>query len=59
MYWEARAEYLDGTSVERLFEYNERENENKQQFEIENWLVSRHDGCTWYSVDIVFEDKDE
>jgi len=55
MYWEARAEYSDGTSVERLFEYDERKDENEQQQEIEEWLISKHDGCTWYSVNFVFD----
>jgi hypothetical protein len=48
--WEARAEYADGTRVERLFESNPRKNENDEQYELECWLIERHDGCVWYSV---------
>lgn len=48
--WEARAEYADGSSVLRYFESEPHKNENDEQFEIESWLISRHDGCVWYSV---------
>ena len=51
--WEARAEYADGTTVERLFEYNDRRSDNDQQYELECWLIERHPGCTWYSVNYV------
>ena len=57
--WEASAEYADGTSVCRLFEYREDKAEYEQQYELECWLIGRHAGCTWYSVvyvDIVEED---
>lgn len=48
--WEARAEYEDGTIVERYFEPNERYTENEDQYNIECWLLERHENCTWYSV---------
>lgn len=53
--WEARAEYEDGTIVERYFESDPQKNESDEQFEIEEWLIERHDGCTWYSVNWVME----
>jgi hypothetical protein len=51
--WEARAEYADGTAIERLFESNPNKNENDEQYEIESWLISQRDGCTWYSVNLI------
>lgn len=51
--WEARAEYADGTTVERYFEYDEYRNENEQQYDIECWLIERHPNCTWYSVSYI------
>lgn len=48
--WEASAEYSDGTSVCRLFEYREDKDEAEQQYDLECWLIERHEGCTWYSV---------
>lgn len=54
MYWEARAEYADGTNVDRFFEYDDRRNDNDQQYDIECWLIERHPDCIWYSVDIVY-----
>ena len=52
-YWEARAIYEDGTEIERMFDYNYDLTENDQVYEIECWLLERHEGCTWYSVDWV------
>ena len=51
--WEARAEYADGTTVERYFEDDPRTNDNDQQYAIECWLLSAHKDCTWYSVNYV------
>lgn len=51
--WEARATYEDGTEVERYFDYNEYKDEDEQQWELECWLIERHEGCTWYSVNYV------
>ena len=48
--WLAEAEYEDGTSVSRLFEPNDSIHEDEDQFRLEEWLLSRHPGCTWYSV---------
>lgn len=48
--WEARAEYADGTTVERFFEDDENKPDADQQYEIECWLLERHPDCTWYSV---------
>ena len=51
--WEARAEYEDGTSVERYFDYRTDMSDGDQQYELECWLIERHPGCTWYSVNFV------
>ena len=51
--WEARAEYEDGTEVCKYFPYNEDENDDKEQFLIEEWLISHHEGCTWFSVSLI------
>lgn len=51
--WVARAEYEDGTEIEKCFPYYEDGNwlaENKRQQQLEEWLVTRHEGCVWYSV---------
>lgn len=56
--WQAVAEYEDGTSIEKFFPYNENGNfqmEIERQYELEQWLVTRHDGCTYYSVSYVEE----
>ena len=56
--WEARAKYADGTSVERLFAYNANGNylaEQEEQYQLECWLLERHEGCIWYSVDYIAE----
>lgn len=47
--WEARAEYADGTSIERLFEDNGL-SDAEQQYRLEEWLIERKPDCTWYSV---------
>lgn len=52
--WVARAEYEDGTEIEKCFPYFEEGNwemENKRQQQLEEWLITRHEGCIWYSVD--------
>lgn len=53
--WEAVAEYKDGSSVRRFFNYSEWKNEEDQQFEIECWLIGYRDGCTYYSVSYIDE----
>lgn len=47
--WEARAEYADGTSIERLFDDNGL-SDAEQQYRLEAWLIERKPDCTWYSV---------
>lgn len=57
--WEAVADYADGTSIRKLFPYNEKgvySLEEERQQELEAWLISYHDGCTWYSVNYIDED---
>lgn len=54
-YWEAYAEYEDGTSVRKYFDPNEHESENDQQYHLEEWLLTRHPGCTFYTVNVVYE----
>ena len=52
--WEARAEYADGTTVERFYDYTgSRLSDGDIQYELEEWLITHHDGCTWYSVNYV------
>ncbi len=54
--WEARATYADGTEVLRYFDSNPNMSESDEQYAIEAWLIERHKGCTWYSVNWVNED---
>lgn len=54
--WIARAEYEDGTEIEKAFPYAEGGNyeaEQERQYSLECWLIEEHEGCTWYSVDFV------
>lgn len=58
IYWEAVAEYADGTTVRKLIPYNECGNhllENERQFEIESWLIATHEDCIWLSVNCIEE----
>ena len=51
--WNAVAEYADGTRIEKKFPYREAgkyQAECGRQYELEAWLIERHDGCTYYSV---------
>lgn len=55
-HWNARAEYADGTVIDRDFAYREKGNanlENERQYSLECWLMDQHDDITWYSVDFV------
>lgn len=55
--WIARAEYEDGTTVEKSFPYRENGDYNaecERQYELECWLIEGRDSVpTWYSVDYV------
>lgn len=53
--WEAKAEYADGTTVERYFSANENISENEDQYNLECWLLGWHKDCVWYSVNWVNE----
>jgi len=50
--WEARAEYEDGTRVEKVFESNalSYQQEEVERHQIESWLVGHRRGCVWYTV---------
>lgn len=51
--WYACAEYADGTRIEKYFPYYEDgdyEKEEERQYELEAWLLGKHEGCIWYSV---------
>ena len=53
--WFAVAEYADGTYIEEYFPYMEHDSysaECDRQYELESWLIERHDGCTYYSVGV-------
>lgn len=54
--WEAYAEYSDGTSVRRLYAYQDRISDNDQQYNLECWLIGRHPGCTFYTVNFIEEE---
>lgn len=60
--WEAIAEYMDGTRIEKNFPYCEEGNykrECERQYDLECWLIEqgeKHGGCTFYSVAYVDED---
>ena len=54
--WNAVAEYADGTRIEKNFPYYEDGNyqaECERQYELEAWLIERHEGCTFYSVSYI------
>lgn len=57
-YWEARAEYADGSEVCKHIPYisGSIRQDNQEQYDIECALIERgndHGGCTWYSVTYV------
>ncbi|MBR2644891.1 MAG: hypothetical protein IKD54_06330 [Clostridia bacterium] len=56
--WEAKAEYSDGSSVERYFADNARMSDSERQFQLEEWLLQYRDGCVWYSVTWIPDDED-
>lgn len=51
--WEARAKYDDDTDICKYFPYDKEENDDEEQYVIEEWLISRHKGCVWYSVNLI------
>lgn len=55
--WEARAEYEDGTTIERLFADQPDVDDNEMQYRLESWLICKHPGCTWYSVNYIYEEE--
>lgn len=58
--WEAIARYDDGTEIVKYFPYREHDNydlECERQYEIEEWLIGQHNGCTFYSVGYVEEEE--
>lgn len=50
--WEARATYDDGSDFEAHYPSSAKsyKDETQEQHEIEEYLISRHPGCNWYSV---------
>lgn len=60
-YWEARAEYADGSEVCKNIPYipGSIRQDKQEQYDIECDLILRgdkHGGCIWYSVSYVEED---
>lgn len=58
-HWEGRAEYADGTSVERTFPYREGASEDDQQYDIECWLIEHKPDCVWYTANFVYDYEEE
>lgn len=50
----AFATYEDGSEISKYFYVPEDQNPREKQLELEEWLVTRRDGCTFYSVEIVY-----
>ena len=51
--WNARATYEDGFEIDKHFPYNAKgipELEEEEQHRLEEWLLTIHKGCTWYTV---------
>lgn len=51
--WYAVADYEDGTHIEKYFDAIDASDE--EQYQIECWLIERHENCTYYSVVYVNE----
>lgn len=52
-YWVAVGRYDDGTEIEEWFPYDENgiySREEERKHDIEEWLITRHEGCIFYSV---------
>ncbi len=56
--WEARADYEDGTSICEYYDNDGRE-DGEQIYDLEEMLISRKEGCTWYSVNWITEEMVE
>lgn len=46
--WNLRADYEDGTYIDKDM-YDE-DASDERQYELESWLIMRHEGCTFYSA---------
>lgn len=57
--WEAVAEYKDGTNVRKLFNDSTTKSDNEMQYDLECWLLNRHENCIWYSVNYIWENEYE
>lgn len=56
--WNAYAEYEDGTVINSNFPYNENgiyNAECERQYELEEWLITSHPNCMYYSVTYIGE----
>lgn len=49
----AFATYEDGSEINKYFYVTEDQNLSEKQYELEEWLVTRKDGCTFYSVEFI------
>lgn len=56
--WEVRAEYADGTSLEKYFEDSNYKTDNEQQYELEEYAITFHECCVWYSVNYIWTEDD-
>ena len=57
MLWEVKAEYADGSTFERYFQYEEEsyQPDCEIQYNLERLAIERRDDCIWYSVNVVGE----
>lgn len=61
--WEAYAEYEDGTRIRRYFKStcgtyeSNYKSESEEQYELEEWLLCEHDGCTFYTVNWINDEE--
>ena len=46
--WNLRADYKDGTYIDKDI-YDE-DASDRRQYELEEWLIMHHEGCTFYSA---------
>lgn len=55
--WFCVAEYEDGTRIEKTFPYfgGSIREDDQRQYDLECWLIERHEGCTYYSVCVIAE----